>query len=245
MKPLEVWPVRHIRSKWIERAKIFMIQNPIVLTSMVGNTSQLESLDRRQIPECLFVGATNAGKSSLLNVLVNPPGAPPATKSRPRDCARISKRQGFTRTLSAYTIGSSFRIIDSPGYGFRSHEAQGSFMLEYLKLHSNTLFRAYIATSMRRGIAEQDAQLCTILHREGIPFNVVLSKCDKFKTTAAIQERAEEIAADLNDLCLSIGAVCDDIYITSSKSRHGIDLLRAAIYLSSGLVEANEALKTV
>lgn len=233
-------PPRTFAQKAIQNANSLFLKGPVKLTDQFGLVEQLES-KVGGLPELMFVGNTNVGKSSLLSAIMAPKGAPKATFGKPRDYPNASKRQGFTRTLSFFTIGQKLRLVDTPGYGFRSQSKQGSVMMHYLENSAANLQRAYVLVHAAKGFGQADADVCEILHRYGIPFNFVLTKSDLVKTSAQITSVYESTNQFLQDL----GGIPDDMYITSTSRNKpmGISELRTGIYLASGLAEVAERKK--
>lgn len=237
-----ILPPRVFAQKAVQSANTLFLRGPIKLTDQFGLVEQLEG-KVGGLPELMFVGNTNVGKSSLLSGLMMPKGSPKATPGKPRDYPNASKRQGFTRTLSFYTIGQKLRLVDTPGYGFRSQSAQGSVMQHYLENNASNLLRAYVLVHAGKGFSQPDADVCEILHQSGIPFNFVLTKADLVKQ----QSQIDEIYAQTLGFMSELGAIPDDMYITSTSRREprGLAELRTGIYLASGLVEAQERKRNV
>src|SRR3954453_4560576 len=67
----------------------------------------LDSCPDESLPEFAFIGRSNAGKSSLLNVLSGEQGMAP-----------VSPRPGFTKLINIFTMNKCWRLVDLPGYGF-------------------------------------------------------------------------------------------------------------------------------
>src|SRR4029077_9337116 len=91
----------------------------------------LDSCPDESLPEFAFIGRSNVGKSSLLNML-----------SGRQDLARVSPTPGFTRLINIFTMNKSWRLVDLPGYGF-AHVARkdrarfNRAVLDYLDHRAN------------------------------------------------------------------------------------------------------------
>ena len=142
------------------------------------------------VPEIAFVGRSNAGKSSLLNAIVNAD-----TKAL---LARTSSTPGFTRTMNLYGLGphggvqyrkqpsghgkivgaGGITIVDMPGYGEGSLSEWGIEIMKYLQ-GRRQLRRVFVLIDAHHGMKEKDRSLLASLRLGGIPHQVVLSKLDK------------------------------------------------------------------
>jgi GTP-binding protein len=76
-----------------------------------GSAPDLDSCPDESLPEFAFIGRSNVGKSSLLNMLAGEQGL-----------ARVSPTPGFTKLINLFTVNQCWRLVDLPGYGF----AQGA-----------------------------------------------------------------------------------------------------------------------
>jgi GTP-binding protein len=130
------------------------------------------------LPEFAFIGRSNVGKSSLLNMLAGEQGL-----------ARVSATPGFTKLINIFTINKSWRLVDLPGYGF----AQGArkdrtrfnkAVNEYLKHRTNLCL---IFALIESGLPPQQIDLDFIewLVRHEVPFVLVFTKADKIAGATA------------------------------------------------------------
>lgn len=126
----------------------------------------------KPLPEILFLGHTNAGKSSIINNIFTKKSKDP---DQPE--AFVSRRAGFTKTLNCYNIGQKLRLIDSPGYGEFGEEKQGQAVLDYLSTR-NLLRRVFLVVDGKQGFRDDDLQIIDHLISLGIPFEIVLTKID-------------------------------------------------------------------
>ncbi len=122
--------------------------------------------------EIAFVGRSNVGKSSLLNLLTNR-----------RKLAKVSGSPGKTRTINFYEINGEFRIVDLPGYGYArvSKEISGTWgkMIEtYLKKREN-LIKVVQLVDIRHQPSALDIQMYDYLKYYGLDGLVVATKADK------------------------------------------------------------------
>ncbi|MGI9229474.1 MAG: ribosome biogenesis GTP-binding protein YihA/YsxC [Gammaproteobacteria bacterium] len=135
----------------------------------VHELSQLPQDDGREVAFC---GRSNAGKSSVINVLT--------AQNR---LARSSKLPGRTRQLNFFTVEPGIRLVDLPGYGY----AQVS---RALQKHWHTVINAYLGgrdslagliliVDIRRELNEQDKQLLAWCGATALPVHILLNKADK------------------------------------------------------------------
>ena len=152
-----------------------MIQDFIVkISSAIFNCSapDLASCPDESLPEFAFIGRSNVGKSSLLNML--------AGKGT---LARVSPVPGFTRLINIFTINKTWRLVDLPGYGFAqgARKDRASFNLavhDYLKHRPNL---CCVFALLDSGLAPQpiDVEFVEWLTRNSIPYVLVFTKTDR------------------------------------------------------------------
>lgn len=136
--------------------------------------SCLDKIDdyKEDLQEVLFIGRSNVGKSSLINLLTN--------KNR---LAYVSSKPGHTRLLNYYLVDNSFFLVDAPGYGYSAIDKK--FYLEYEKmmdkyfLDNKNLKLVTLLIDSRRGIGEYEADLIDFLNYHDIKFAIVFTKTDK------------------------------------------------------------------
>lgn len=171
-----------------------------------------------ELPEIAFVGRSNVGKSSLLNVLVN----------RKR-LARVSATPGHTQLINFFLLNDEARLVDLPGYGFAKApksvtKTWGMMVTAYLA-QSKNLRGIFALFDIRRQIADDDKLLLDWLRHYQIPFAAVLTKADKL--TRGNQAKAKrEIERDLEPYNPFA------VHLFSAQTRQGRDdLLRTAAAL--------------
>ncbi|HRR41654.1 MAG TPA: ribosome biogenesis GTP-binding protein YihA/YsxC [Syntrophales bacterium] len=153
-------------------------------------------------PEVAFAGRSNAGKSSLINALVNR-----------RKLAQTSTTPGKTRLLNFFVVNRRLSFVDLPGYGFanvsRSLRSAWRPMVEdYLRQRKN-LCLVVLVLDVRRGVSEEDIALAGWLRRHDRDFLVVLTKSDKVSKEEAKRRLADaaEVLGLSGDQVLLFSAV--------------------------------------
>lgn len=151
----------------------------------------LDSCPDESLPEFAFIGRSNVGKSSLLNMLAGEQGL-----------ARVSPVPGFTNLINVFTINDSWRLVDLPGYGFAQVARQDSArfnaaVLEYLE-HRTNLCLVFALIDSRLKPQAIDLEFIEWLVGKAVPFVLVFTKMDKVSAEAAQENIAafmERIAA--------------------------------------------------
>jgi GTP-binding protein len=133
-------------------------------------------------PEIAFVGRSNSGKSSAINVLT---GA--------RKLARVSKTPGRTQLVNFFEVAPGRRIVDLPGYGFAKvapevRQRWRGLLEGYLGGRPN--LRGLVVTmDIRRGVTELDRTMLDWAESLGLPTLLLLTKADKVSRNEAAKQR--------------------------------------------------------
>jgi GTP-binding protein len=138
----------------------------------------LEACPDESLPEFAFIGRSNVGKSSLLNLLAGELGL-----------ARVSPMPGFTKLINIFTMNKTWRLVDLPGYGFAQGAKKDSArfnksVAQYLKHRTNLCL---VFALIEAGLEPQEIDLEFIewLTRNGVPFVLVFTKTDKVPPATA------------------------------------------------------------
>lgn len=136
------------------------------------SATDLGSCPDESLPEFAFIGRSNVGKSSLLNMLAGEQGL-----------ARVSPRPGFTKLINFFTMSKTWRLVDLPGYGFAEGPKKDRFRFnravnDYLKHRPNL---CCVFALLDSGLAPQpiDIDFVEWLTRNSIPFVLVFTKTDR------------------------------------------------------------------
>jgi len=148
----------------------------------------LDACPDELLPEFAFIGRSNVGKSSLLNMLAGKEGL-----------ARVSPTPGFTKMINFFVINNNWRLVDLPGYGYAegSHKHVSQFnraVSTYLKQRPNL---SCVFALIESGLPPQDIDIEFLqwLARNSVPFVLVFTKADKVNAattqanTAAFMDR--------------------------------------------------------
>lgn len=129
------------------------------------------------LPEFPFIGRSNVGKSSLLNLLTGRKGL-----------AKVSARPGHTQLINFFTVNEQWRLVDLPGYGYArvSKAAQEKFagiITGYL-LKRPVIRRVFVLIDSRHEPHQIDLEFVSWLAGCGVPYVLVFTKTDKLKPNA-------------------------------------------------------------
>jgi GTP-binding protein len=156
----------------------------------ITSASNLEGCPAWAHPEFAFIGRSNVGKSSLINLLANR-----------HSLAKVSATPGKTRLLNFFLMNDSWSLVDLPGYGFAKVARDEKFDFnemagDYLERRPN-LRRTFVLIDSRHKPQRIDLDFLEWLGGTGTPFSLVFTKTDKqspAKTKAAIAVFLETLA---------------------------------------------------
>ncbi len=189
-----------------------MNYNKVEFEAAFGTLKQIPQSD---LPEIVFAGRSNVGKSSMLNKLFNR-----------KNLARVSSMPGKTITINFFKV-EDVRIVDLPGYGYakvaKGEKRRWAEMMEGYFQSPRNIKLVVQLVDMRHKPSEDDYIMMRYLQDAGLPFIVAATKCDKLNKTqynervAGLKEELEEFGDDLV------------IIPFSSEKGNGVDELKAQI----------------
>ncbi len=139
-----------------------------------SSCTKLKDCPSHKLPEYAFVGRSNVGKSSLINMLLNR-----------KALTKISSKPGKTRTINYFLVNNEWFLVDMPGFGFAkvSQELRKQWdkmILEYL-LNRKNLSCVFMLIDSRIPLQQKDKDFMLLLGRQQIPFVIVSTKMDQVK----------------------------------------------------------------
>ena len=172
------------------------------ITSVASPSGMLQD-DMSQIA---FVGRSNVGKSSLLNMLTNR-----------NKLAKTSSTPGRTRLINYFLINNSFYFVDLPGYGYakasKKEVSSWQSLLEPYLVNNAKLKCVCVLVDSRHAPSALDEMMIGFLSHYAIPFIIVATKCDKLPKS----KRKNQILQLANQLKVGV----DDLVATSSDTKLG------------------------
>lgn len=179
--------------------------------TFISSVADVRKCPESALPEFAFIGRSNVGKSSLINMLVGR-----------KSLAKISVKPGKTQTINHYLVNENWYLVDLPGYGYASVSRSASkswpkMISSYLQ-ERKTLANTFILIDSRLDPQAIDKDFITWAGKSEIPFSIVFTKADKLSKgamTVTIRKWQEVLAAAWSEL--------PPMFITSSTAKTGKD----------------------
>lgn len=177
----------------------------------VCSNTQISKLPPPVRPEYAFIGRSNVGKSSLINMLTNKKGL-----------AKTSQTPGKTQLINHFLINDHWYLVDLPGYGYArisksKKEDWDKFIRNYLQKRES-LQCVMVLIDSRLEPQKIDLEFCSKLGEWGLPFVLIFTKADKQSATKTSQN-----VALFRKALLETFEEMPDIFITSSENAQGRD----------------------
>ena len=142
-----------------------------------GSSTRISEKPKQKFPEFAFIGRSNVGKSSLINMLCNN-----------KKLAMTSSKPGKTRLVNHFLINRQWYLVDLPGYGYAKISATGKQKLEqvirnYINL-SQEMVMLFVLIDSRHDIGQTDMDFLFELGQSRIPFAIIFTKGDKMGPVA-------------------------------------------------------------
>ena len=179
----------------------------------VISNSRVEKCPTTGLPEYAFIGRSNVGKSSLINMLTARKGL-----------AMTSQKPGKTQLINHFIINDAWYLVDLPGYGYArlGKDSRDSLrrMIEDYVLERKELVLLFVLLDCRHDPQKIDLEFIQWLGEEGVPFALVFTKADKLskgRLAANIEAYKSKLREEWEEL--------PPIFVTSSEERMGRDEL--------------------
>ena len=160
-------------------------------------------------PEFAFIGRSNVGKSSLINMITGK-----------KKLAKTSSTPGKTQLINHFEINEDWYLVDLPGYGYakaskKSRQSWEVFITEYL-LHRESLMTTFVLIDARLPPQKIDLEFMNWCGGKGIPFSLVFTKTDKL-SSSALQRNLTGYKKEI----LKFWDELPPVFVTSSESKFG------------------------
>lgn len=177
---------------------------------VISNTD-VEKCPDGNLPEYAFIGRSNVGKSSLINMLTGKKGL-----------AMTSQKPGKTMLINHFMINDNWFLVDLPGYGFaqRGKEGRNSIqrIIENYILEREQLTCLFVLLDCRHEAQKIDLEFMEWLGENRIPFSIVFTKIDKIG-----KGRLQENLKAYTDKLLESWEELPSILLSSSEKKEGRD----------------------
>ncbi|WP_031529733.1 ribosome biogenesis GTP-binding protein YihA/YsxC [Dyadobacter crusticola] len=170
-----------------------------------------------ELPEYAFIGRSNVGKSSLINMLTGK-----------KALAKTSQQPGKTQLINHFIINDSWYLVDLPGYGYAKvskveRDKWEKMINDYLYNRQN-LICTFALIDVRHSAMAVDLEFMSQLGEAGIPFHIIFTKADKLKP-GQVANQVEAYKSKLGELWEEI----PPMFVTSAEKNEGRDAVLKAI----------------
>lgn len=199
----------------------------IKTADFVISNSEVSKCPKERLPEYAFIGRSNVGKSSLINMLTGQ-----------NKLAKTSGRPGKTQLINHFKINNNWFLVDLPGYGYAKvsksiKKTFQSFIKNYF-LQREQLICSFVLIDCRHEPQKIDLEFMEFLGENEIPFSIVFTKSDKIK----LSELNRNIDVYIKKMTSTIWEEMPQYFVTSATSSNGKDELLSYIdSLNRGIEE--------
>tara|TARA_X000001036_G_scaffold388654_1_gene385096 strand:- start:4026 stop:4631 length:606 start_codon:yes stop_codon:yes gene_type:complete len=185
----------------------------IAHAEFVMSNTRVEQCPKSKLPEYAFIGRSNVGKSSLINMLCNR-----------KKLAKTSSRPGKTQLINHFLINKQWHLVDLPGYGYaRVSKTQKKTFQKFITnyfIKRKELISAFLLIDFRHKPQNLDLEFMSWLGENFIPFSIIFTKSDKLKE--------KEIKGNTSNYIKRLEEDWEEVpkyFITSSEKKIGKDEL--------------------
>lgn len=173
------------------------------------SNTRTDKLPLPVLPEYAFIGRSNVGKSSLINMMTQKKGL-----------AKTSQRPGKTQLINHFLINENWHLVDLPGYGYaktsRSNRSEWQKFISYYLRNRENLQCIFVLIDSRLEPQKIDIEFCTWLGENGLPFVLVFTKADKQSKVKSDQNMAK-----FRKALLAYFEEVPQQFITSAETQQG------------------------
>ena len=180
----------------------------------IVSNQNVKDCPKIDLPEYAFIGRSNVGKSSLINMLTNN-----------KKLAKTSSKPGKTRLINHFLIDSSWYLVDLPGYGYakasKSEKKNFQKLITDYFINRKQLISAFILVDVRHEAQKIDVEFMRWLTINKIAFSIVFTKIDKLKQDGNPNSGIEEKIKNYKSVILENWEYLPEIFLTSSTKHIG------------------------
>lgn len=177
----------------------------------VKSSQELNQCPQPDMPEFAFIGRSNVGKSSLINMLVDK-----------KDLAKTSSQPGKTQLINHFLINEEWYLVDLPGYGYAKTSMENRKkwrkMIEDYLLKRVNLLTVFVLVDSRLEPQKIDLEFINFLGENQVPITLIFTKIDK-QSVKKTEESLERFKESLSEYWEEL----PEIILTSSEKRVGRD----------------------
>lgn len=189
----------------------------ITKAEFIISNSDVSKCPKEILPEYAFIGRSNVGKSSLINMLTNN-----------KNLAKTSGKPGKTQLINHFKINNNWFLVDLPGYGYArvsksTKKVFQKFITQYFEKRKQ-LILAFVLVDIRHEPQTIDVDFMQWLGENQIPFAIIFTKADKLKP-----EAIKRNVATYHEKMLDFWEEMPTYFVTSSSNRMGKEEVLAYI----------------
>ncbi len=185
----------------------------IKTSQFITSSSKIIQCPEAKLPEFAFIGRSNVGKSSLVNMLTDR-----------KSLAKVSGKPGKTQLINHFLINNAWYLVDLPGYGWakvaKSEKQKWGVMIHDYILERETLMCLFVLVDARLTPQPIDVEFINWLGEKGVPFAIVFTKADKQsknKTQSSVAKYKKQLSISWEELPV--------MFTTSSFTQQGKEAL--------------------
>jgi GTP-binding protein len=175
----------------------------------IGSYPKTDDCPKTEFPEFAFIGRSNVGKSSLINLITDK-----------KDLAKVSKTPGKTQQLNFFLIDEKWHLVDLPGYGYakvsKTTRAVFDKMIRYYLVNRQQMVNVFVLIDATISPQKMDLDFINWLGEMRIPFSIIFTKSDREKALV-IQKNIKSFKAKM----LETWEALPHSILTSAEKKRG------------------------
>lgn len=200
----------------------------IQTAKFIGSFPKSDDCPKTTFPEFAFIGRSNVGKSSLINLITNR-----------KELAKVSKTPGKTQMINLFLIDELWHLVDLPGYGYakvsKTTRVVFDKMIRYYIANREQLVMVFVLIDASISPQKIDLEFIEWLGENHVPFSIVFTKSDKDKALA-IQKNIKQFKSKMLEKWTDLPAM---LLTSAEKNRGGKEIIEV---IKKWLPEGDESL---